>query len=66
MVSHQPATQKAYFNSCARKFAVKNFKETPILLNFVDLSIIPCSRLYIACHVHFKRHLWIGRVNLGG
>ena len=43
MVSNQPATQKAYFNSCARKFAVKNFKETLILLNFVDLSIIPCS-----------------------
>ena len=51
MASTQQATQQSNFDSFARtlrKFAIKNSIEKPILFNFVNLSTILHSSLYVS------------------
>ena len=48
MASTQPTTQKTIFEICAKnstKSAVKHFIEKHILLSFVNLSTIFCTKL---------------------
>ena len=42
MASPQPVIKRPNFDSPARKFVAKHSKETPNLLNFVNLSTMPC------------------------
>ena len=65
MVPTLPTNQKANFDICARKLRKIRcaiFHKNPVLLNFVNLSIIPCRKhvTSAALKKHKIRNVWNG------